>query len=135
MIKIEEMRKKFRDKYVKIVPHSDKIDRIKELKKGSKDLPFDLCKFDDDGKCEQFRISGFQCQCILCDDICGWIRYTTEEDLIVYAEAYDEKYGFFRKGKGCVLPREYRSEICLSYYCEDNDKIKEYKKNINSIRG
>ena len=136
MIKVEEMKRKFLNKKTKIVPYveSNILDKIKALKGSSKDFPFDLCKFDDEGRCDRFRNGGVQCMCKDCNLFCGFIRFTTEKDLIMYAELYDEKTGFFRKGKGCVLPREYRSGICLSYYCvKDNNFSKQLREYAESI--
>jgi len=31
--------------------------------------------------------------------------------------SYDKKLGFWREGKGCILPREYRSITCLAFGC------------------
>jgi len=135
MIEVEDMRNRFLQKYVKILSDTDNdiLDKIKVLKQSSETLPFDLCNFDNDGRCETFRKDGWQCLCVECDTFCGYIKYTTEEELIMYAEAYDDKTGFFREGIGCVLPREYRSRTCLSYYCIKDSKIKDFSERLGLL--
>ena len=34
-----------------------------------------------------------------------------------YLKHFDGKLGFWREGKGCILPRKYRSYTCVGYAC------------------
>ncbi|NIU84559.1 MAG: hypothetical protein GWN31_12000 [Candidatus Thorarchaeota archaeon] len=40
------------------------------------------------------------------------VRYLEE-----MASYFNTETGYWRKGKGCILPRKYRSRTCLSYHC------------------
>ena len=42
------------------------------------------------------------------------------EDLTKTARLYNKKTGFWRKGRGCSLPRELRSITCLGHMCHKN---------------
>lgn len=82
------------------------------------------CNFKG-GKCKNngnggIRSSGMGC-CNGCANSVGYLRTipTNWEYLIKMARLFNKKTGFWRKGKGCVLPNELRSPICLSYMCDD----------------
>lgn len=63
-----------------------------------------------------------------------WVKvlyenYTEETELTTNPEGKDfkTKFGFWQRGKGCILPREFRSVTCLTYHCNlDTDKTKHY---------
>jgi hypothetical protein len=85
------------------------------------------CGFEDsDGKrCIDYPHS--TACCISCYSAIGHIR-TLPNDikiiskiarLFVKPDSFKQptKLGFWREGKGCVLPRKYRSKICLRHHC------------------
>ena len=91
------------------------------------------CNFVD-GKCKEDRTE--MCCCSSCYSSSGHFqeRFLTgdaneeaiEKELLYYVKKHKEYVGFWRKGKGCVLPRERRSSTCLTYNCNfDNFSIKE----------
>jgi len=41
------------------------------------------------------------------------------DDIDLLAKHFEPKIGFWRPGKGCILPRENRSITCLTHSCED----------------
>ncbi len=54
------------------------------------------------------------------DDIpCCW------QTLIKMARLYNKRQGFWRKGKGCVLPHRVRSSTCLGYVCHRPDQYED----------
>lgn len=68
-----------------------------------------------------------------CGGCSGYFRnISTDEEAdylkklkIKYKFNYKKRYGFWRPGKGCVLPRIQRSEVCLKYTCNGlNDALR-----------
>ena len=58
--------------------------------------------------------------CRSCVENLGHFGY----DVLIYKPKKYLKYwssitGFWRTGKGCILPREMRSQTCLKYHCEE----------------
>jgi len=72
------------------------------------------CKFNKDG-CNGHE-KGNMCCCDVCAFEIGYVEIIPEEDLEFYAEKFDETLGFWRPG-GCILPFEYRSKDCTTWYC------------------
>ncbi|KKM94828.1 hypothetical protein LCGC14_1194540 [marine sediment metagenome] len=75
------------------------------------------------GKCrnngdDRLRSNGMGC-CGGCDRHVGYLRSIPVDwkHLIKMARLFNKKTGFWRKGKGCALPSELRSSICLDYTC------------------
>lgn len=93
---------------------------LKALKRLSQYLPFP-CKFDERGYCQSSIINTSMCCCRDCVNTMGYLTFVPEQDLWQYAKLYNVKTGYWRKDKGCVLPRELRSKTCLTYYCETFD--------------
>ena len=90
------------------------------------------CDFDDSGVCKKYQGPGIHpdydkgmCCCSGCKRCGGFLyvlpadRYLQEE----YARMYDDETGFWRKEKGCILPRRMRSSTCLTYNCTPNRSI------------
>lgn len=93
------------------------------------------CNFDEAGICKVYqpRKTGpkggkrskallhdlSKCCCRGCWRRVGYLKalpnHTSE--LSDIAELFNEETGFWRSGKGCVLPREYRSNTCLFHMC------------------
>lgn len=103
------------------------------LKKSTENINY-KCNFDSDGICKD-NIS-IMCCCAECFQSCGYlfngpniifksnlkkyIRYFSSK--IINNKSYNKKaIGFWREGKGCILPREMRSHTCLSYHCTDEN--------------
>lgn len=97
---------------------------ILALKRMSKYLPFP-CKFDENGYCQSSQIDNSMCCCKDCANTMGYLSFVPEQDLWTYAKLYNDKTGYWRKGKGCSLPRELRSKTCLTYYCDTFYESKE----------
>lgn len=82
------------------------------------------CQFKD-GKCKS-NVSSYnpRCCCQGCAGALGYLRgglnkipLGSDKEIL---PLFSEKTGFWRKGKGCILPRKYRSVVCLSFNCIDN---------------
>jgi len=87
------------------------------------------CDFDEKGCCKARRYPRSDkdgvdqmCCCGGCRPCIGF-HYQMPADyniIKLYAQHFDEKTGFWRKGTGCALPRLYRSSTCLTYNCDPN---------------
>jgi len=101
------------------------------------------CNFDSHGRCENYSRAPADkitmCCCASCFSSMGYVDYLPTggwsyhskdnlKDLKVYARHFSEKtvrfssnytrkIGYWRPGKGCILPRSHRSNTCLSYTC------------------
>lgn len=88
------------------------------------------CDFNGYGLCSSFRrqsesnqISATEkklftrCCCAGCSYSTGYLYFMDKVRIADYAKAFKEHDGFWRKGKGCVLPRELRSLTCLRHAC------------------
>ena len=62
--------------------------------------------------------NGMGC-CSSCERYFGYLRSIPVdwECIVKIARLFNRKTGFWRKGKGCALPIELRSDICLGYIC------------------
>lgn len=58
-----------------------------------------------------------KCCCTGCAGALGYLKVISRSDLKDIASMYDKRDGFWRKGKGCILPRQMRSPICLTFAC------------------
>jgi len=84
------------------------------------------CYFEN-GKCKEKREE--MCCCSNCKNCLGHLHIKffdcyykekdIEEELLFYVKKYSKATGFWRKGKGCILPREKRSSTCLGYNCNN----------------
>ncbi len=82
------------------------------------------CNFTPEGKC---KYSGNkECCCHECYSYSGYLRLSdgigvTCEKInwpqLTYYTSRFKKTGFWREGKGCCLPRKYRSTTCLVHNC------------------
>lgn len=79
------------------------------------------CDFNlKNGKCAGHRDTE-ECCCSNCKSAVGHFRRrwpNNIEELKGYAEHFDIKTGFWRKGTGCILPRGKRSLTCAFFVCE-----------------
>lgn len=86
------------------------------------------CDFDKSGVCKDYRKKRAPCRSgsdktmCCCNNCASTIGYLMEIDhnlhiVTKYAELYNKKTGFWKKGVGCTLPRSMRAPICLTYNC------------------
>lgn len=94
-----------------------------EIAEMTKDIDY-ICGFDSGGLCKTMRKDNsinLKCCCINCHNTFGYLMaIPASEDGSIEREIinlFDETDGFWRKRKGCILPRKYRSLTCLSYMC------------------
>jgi hypothetical protein len=108
------------------------------LKLNSAWVDFD-CRIDAKGLCKQTREDGpwnggdkntpkeTNC-CVCCARAAGYIWEESEaysqEDTATMLGLFDEKLGFWRARRGCILPRRLRSGTCVSYACLDYEDSK-----------
>jgi hypothetical protein len=59
------------------------------------------------------------CCCSICRTSVGHFNHINMSDIDMLASRFDPDIGFWRKGKGCVLPRAKRSTVCLGFMCSD----------------
>ena len=76
------------------------------------------CKitFDND-RCSHGENINAMCCCRGCDTSIGYRTSIRQSEIPILAEYFDVKTGYWRKDKGCILPRKYRSEVCLVHKC------------------
>ena len=60
------------------------------------------------------------CCCGGCRGSLGYLPSIAPGAVRIYARHFHYKTGFWREGKGCVLPRKYRSITCLGHSCSAN---------------
>lgn len=82
------------------------------------------------GHCKTFN--GAWCCCHSCKNSVGFLRIISEHILKKYARHFNEKTGYWRQGKGCILNHTMRSSTCLTYNC--NDKDPQFQRGISQIR-
>jgi hypothetical protein len=105
------------------------------------------CDFDSDGWCLGERASKEKglyppicevpkgkeymhrmCCCKCCYESLGYLnsnRFLFSEDIPTYEKLFKRKIGFWRRGKGCVLPRKLRSKTCQGFVCGKASKKKQ----------
>ena len=86
------------------------------------------CDFKD-GKCKSYKDSTYddapRCCCHGCASCSAYIYQHKDynkfspEAKEMFLKLFDEQLGFWREGKGCILPRKYRSLTCLSHNCSN----------------
>ena len=79
--------------------------------------------------------NGGMCCCGNCAQYVGYIKHRffsvygndkhKENEMLYYANKYHLGTGFWRKNKGCNLPRHRRSNTCLTYNCRGNFTVEE----------
>ncbi len=97
----------------------------KSLAKLTKYINYD-CRFKD-GHCKEYNMD--MCCCANCFGFAGffYLKFFNElneddyieKQLLYYAKRFKYDIGFWREGKGCVLPRERRSITCLTFNCAE----------------
>ena len=111
-----------------------KFKQLKSLKTTTGLINFN-CGFDVNGFCIPHKNSFYSngmCCCKGCYYNIGYLWCIHKLDISTYVRYFRVKIGFWRRGKGCILPRELRSSTCVSYMCEANCNLLE-KVELNSI--
>ena len=77
---------------------------------------------DEQVKCAAQRehdYTGEKCCCSSCDTSLGYLKFIQNDQEVIkrIAGLFQPKIGFWRKDKGCALPRKYRSAVCLGFRC------------------
>lgn len=101
-------------KYFNFRDFSYNWEKIEHLKSLTRHIDYG-CKFKN-GKC-QGEWESPSCCCEDCKRNIGFLKMIREDDIDYYTERFDEKTGFWRQGKGCILDRNKRSVTCISYTC------------------
>lgn len=87
------------------------------------------CYFHNDGTCIQMRrikkegnTPNKMCCCHNCASSVGYLNFVQNDPKVIskIAGHFRPKIGFWRKDKGCILPRKYRSAVCLGYRCDSS---------------
>jgi hypothetical protein len=102
---------------------------VKHLIQASNEFDF-KCDFDKKGECTGTRkgdrpkddFHAKMCCCSNCYAALGYLQGAlpiTKQDLPTYEKLFKRKIGFWRRGKGCSLPRELRSTVCVFYSCKE----------------
>lgn len=99
-----------------------------ELANLTKKINFD-CDFKN-GKCKKYRNYNnkkIMCCCSGCVWNFGYLKTrfirgedeikNIEKEMLYYATKFSRVNGFWRRNKGCILPREKRSPTCLTHNC------------------
>lgn len=88
------------------------------------------CNFDKLGRCridveKTSEVSDMGC-CKYCSDNLGYLMSIHESHISILSKNFNTETGFWRKKKGCILPRKYRSPLCLDYICKNNIIPRDY---------
>jgi hypothetical protein len=118
------------------------------------------CGFDKFGRCRNYKDASPDKPVMCCCNGCfnslgylktlptgGWSRNSDDRlaNLKLFArhfsekaitlDGYTRKIGFWRPGKGCILPRIHRSPTCLTYTCGHDQMGKGAKLLLKLING
>ena len=78
---------------------------------------------------------GVMCCCAGCHTTVGH-HYTLPKQKNLrrkIAKYFNDRTGFWRPGKGCILPRKYRSSVCIGYVCHSMSIFPHKKLLLNVI--
>ncbi len=111
------------------------VDTYRGLAKQTEGMDFDCA--DENSFCKYIHVREGAC-CLDCVDTCGhWQReghMIDGDSARKMAEFCDIQEGFCRDGKGCILPRELRSPVCLYHICSDAKMTEEDKELLRKIK-
>ncbi len=79
------------------------------------------CGFDGVEGCR--KGAGEKCCCSSCKPSFGHFRIFRQSNVAKLAWHFNKETGFWRKGRGCILPRKLRSITCVTYHCSTDEKI------------
>lgn len=91
--------------------------KLNDYKRKTKNFNYP-CKFDRIGRCIATILSS-DCGCEDCAYKFGYIKHirAAQHTINKYAALFDQRTGFWRSNKGCILPRSLRSIKCLTRIC------------------
>jgi hypothetical protein len=120
---------------VRSASNSREVDQSLRLQ--SYGFSFD-CRFDAEGRCKRKlyvnrKHRAMNC-CHSCYDSVGYLGdqlYNKEEQQTILA-LFKPMIGFWRQGRGCVLPRRLRSITCLGYNCNPMPTASEWMRQSDS---
>ena len=120
--------------------NQDVWNEIKQIKNETANIDFG-CTFDNNGYCNTTRTFWTEkmdqkCCCKLCAEYIGYLKFiNSEKDLKYYAKLFNNKTGFWRKDKGCILDRSMRSSTCVTYTCFDMliPKMNKINRKLNKL--
>jgi hypothetical protein len=112
-------------KFVDFKCEFDKLGRCKNYKSDPPEKGVTMCCcnacFYETGYLHSFPTGGWRARSEdRLKELKTYARHFSEK--ISYTHGVEKKMGFWRPGKGCSLPRSYRSPICLTYKCDSDDK-------------
>ena len=96
------------------------LQEFRMIKGFFKHIDFD-CQINSTGGCKETP-DALSCCCDDCYRCSGHFRRLVDIDITMYARRFSIKTGFWRKGKGCVLPHEMRSVTCVTHHCNNSRK-------------
>jgi len=105
-----------------------KLSKISTLRHMTKFIPF-ACGITIEGTCldqPETKNGRNTCCCSSCYNSFGHFNREVmrEQDFGYYLRKFSASTGFWRKGKGCTLPRKRRSNTCVFYMCSNvRDKM------------
>ena len=81
------------------------------------------CGFNGKDQCRLYHGSenSNRCCCNNCHGANGHLSNVQLTDIPKIARRFKKDVGFWRQGKGCILPRELRSDTCVTYLCRVYD--------------
>jgi hypothetical protein len=106
------------------------LEKYQSLKGLFQNIDFE-CNIQPNGSCKNHSTN--RCCCYDCKNNIGYIHIMFENQIPYYAKKFNGKTGFWRKGKGCILPHHLRSITCLTHHC--NYKWDGYKSNKHFPKG
>ena len=110
------------------------VDTYRALAKQTEGIDFDCG--DGEDYCRYLNIMPEGC-CSSCVDTCGhWQReehLMDEDSARKMAEYCDFRDGFCRDDRGCIIPRELRSPVCLYHICSDAKMTEAEKELLRKI--
>ena len=95
-------------------------------------LDFD-CQINPKGGCKETPES-LRCCCNNCYHDAAFFHIMMDTDINKYSKQFSIRTGFWRKGKGCVLPHRMRSITCLTHHCNYRDNNKNFSYGIRTIK-
>lgn len=98
----------------------DVLIELRDLKEFTQYINFN-CQISSTGGCKE-NIHQLECCCYQCLSHVGFFKKIIDTDIPYYAKRFSVKTGFWREGKGCILPRKMRSIVCVTHHCNYNNK-------------
>lgn len=102
------------------------------------------CGFDESGVCSYYQTLHLSrdakrnmCCCHSCYSNMGYLEFLPANLAMIetYADLFHEKVGYWRKDKGCILERKFRSRICLTYNCHTYPHVPKSVKKLFKLLG